>query len=342
MTPSFATPLALLLLLPWFLAAWRLLRRGHSAGILFAPASRRLPRNAAGWRRHLAQVLPWGFLAGTLLLIVAAAGPRTAVSRDIREADALAVMMAVDISGSMAATDLSIGDQQKTRLDVVKETFVRFVEARPDDLIGLVTFGGYASTRAPLTADHRALLHTLKGAQLIDPRKLDEKGRPVSPEENMTALGDGLSTALARLEKAEPKTKIVLLLTDGQNNFGVVQPKEAAQAAQKLGIRVYTIGVGDPSERIVQDFFFTRRMPPDLDEATLREIAATTGALYFNVTTPHALQQALDDISKLETTRVQRQVYTRYKDHFPPWLLTGAALLALAVFGAMAFTRRIA
>lgn len=338
---SFAAPLALLLILPWLFAAWRLLRRGRSAGILFAPASRRLPKNAAGWRQHLAQILPWGFLTGSLLLIVAAAGPRTAISREIREADAVAVMMAVDISGSMSADDLSAGNQKKTRLDVVKETFVRFVEARPDDLIGLVTFGGYASTRAPLTADHRALLHVLKGVQLIDPRKLDEKGRPVSREENMTALGDGLSTALARLEKAEPKTKIVVLLTDGQNNFGVVAPKEAAEAAQKLGIRVYTIGVGDPNDRLVQDFFMTRRVPPDLDEATLREIATTTGGLYFNVTTPDALQQALEDISKLETTRVERQAYTRYKDHFSPWLLSGAALLAFAVLGAMTFTRRI-
>lgn len=339
---SFTTPLAFLLFIPWMLSAWRLLRRAETAGILFAPASRRLPRHTGGWRQTIAKTVPWVFLLGSALLIVAAAGPRTALSREIREADALAIMMAVDISGSMRATDLSTGSRQKNRLDVVKETFVEFVNARPDDLIGLVTFGGYASTRAPLTADHRALLHILKAVNLPDPRsRVDDRGRPVSQDEFQTALGDGLSTALARIENAEPKTKIVILLTDGQHNFGVITPKEAMEAAQKMGIRVYTIGIGDPKGTIVQTLFGPQRQAPDLDEKTLREIAETTGALYFNVMTPDALTKALENISQLETTRVERQVYHRYKNHFALWLFSGAFLLTLAVLGSVGITRRI-
>jgi len=150
----FATPLAFLLLLPWAAAAWRMHRRGRTAGLLFAP-THRIPMQTSGWRVAAARILPSLFLLGMLLLIVAAARPRTFLAREHRDVNAIAIVMAVDVSGSMQALDLSertpAGIVEQTRLDVVKATFARFIEKRPDDLIGLVTFGGFAATRRPPT-----------------------------------------------------------------------------------------------------------------------------------------------------------------------------------------------
>ena len=196
---SFAWPLCFLLSVPLALAAWRMLRRGRRAGIKFAPV-RRLPARTAGWRARVANLAPWFFLAGAALLIIAAARPRTSLARSSRSVDAIAIAMAVDVSGSMEALDFTPrgASTEKTRLDVVKEMFAKFVEARPDDLIGLVTFGGFASTRVPLTADHEVLLHVLKGVK-VPSLAYDANGRPVDQEEQMTAIGDGLATAIARL-----------------------------------------------------------------------------------------------------------------------------------------------
>lgn len=344
----FATPLAFLLLLPWAVAAWRLYRRGRVTGVLFAP-THRLPLTTAGWRATLARILPALFLLGTLMLILAAARPQTFLARERRDVNAIAIQMAVDVSGSMQALDLSertpSGVIEQTRLEVVKATFARFVDKRPDDLIGLITFGGYAATRSPLTADHRALLHVLKGVE-IPTSQTDDQGRPVSQEELLTAIGDGLATACARLANAEPKTRIVLLLSDGESNTGLVQPDVAAEAAQKLGIRVYTIGVGSNGEAPfrTRDLFgrsVIGRANVTLDEAQLKRIAEKTGARYFSVRDPDGLQSALDDINRLETTRVERQSYYRYNEKFVWPLLIGSLLIWLTLTLNMQTTRRL-
>ena len=151
---SFAWPYGFLLTLPLAVAAWRMLRRGRRCGVKFASVGR-LPQKTAGWRAKLANMTPWLFLFGSALLVVACARPRKALNRESRNVDAIAIAMTVDVSGSMEALDLSPAkvrslDDAKTRLDVVKELFARFVEARPDDLIGLVTFGGYAASLSPM------------------------------------------------------------------------------------------------------------------------------------------------------------------------------------------------
>ena len=148
----FANVWIFLLVIPWLVMCWRVWRSARTKGILFASASTRLTALKPSWRQRACALLPALFLMGTLFLIIGAAGPRTLLSRELRSADALAVMMTVDVSGSMRGLDLSEGRYDVTRLDVVKRIFREFVEQRPDDLIGLVTFGGYASVRAPLTA----------------------------------------------------------------------------------------------------------------------------------------------------------------------------------------------
>ena len=345
----FAYPIAFLLLIPWLLAAWRLYRRGMRAGILFAPV-RRLPLKTAGWRVFASRLLPALFLAGVALLIIAAARPQTFIARERRTVDAIAITMTVDVSGSMEALDLSPQSSlgtitEKTRLDVVKETFADFIHQRPDDLIALITFGGYASTRSPLTADHRALLHVLKGVQ-VPQAEGDEQGRPVSQEELLTAIGDGLATSCARLVDAEPTTRIVVLLSDGESNTGIITPEQAAETAKKLGIRVYTIGVGTTGNAPfrTRDVFGRSVIgwgQVSLDETQLRAIADTTGGRYFNARDPDGLKAALEDIGRLETTRVDRQILMRYHEWFVWPLLTGAALIFAALSLGMLTTRRL-
>ena len=344
---SFAWPLCFLLGVPLALAAWRMLRRGRRAGIKFAPV-RRLPARTAGWRARVANLAPWFFLAGAALLIIASARPRTSLARSSRSVDAIAIAMAVDVSGSMEALDFTArgASTEKTRLDVVKEMFAKFVEARPDDLIGLVTFGGFASTRAPLTADHEVLLHVLKGVQ-VPSVAYDANGRPVDQEEQMTAIGDGLATAIARVKDADMKSKIVILLSDGVSNTGAVEPDAAAAAAAKLGIRVYTIGVGTRSNRTpfrVRDMFGRSAIQyadMSFDESQLKSIASKTGARYFGVRDEGGLKAALEEIDSLEKTTLDRTAYQRWNEYFPWFLVPGAALLLLAVSLQMFASRRL-
>lgn len=347
---SFANPCLLLLFLPLGFAAWRLLRRGRKRGIRFSAVAR-LPAPAAGWRARVAALTPFVLLAGLALLVLAAARPRTSLARERKSVDAIAIAMTVDVSGSMDALDLTPKGErfsrQTTRLAVVKKLFAEFVEKRPDDLIGLVTFGGYAATRSPLTADHAALLNVLKGVE-IPSVALDAQGRPISRDEQMTAIGDGLATALARLKDAKPKTKIAILLSDGVSNTGAVEPDEAAAAASKMGVKVYAIGVGTRARRtpiIGRDFFgreVVQYADMTFDEKQLRSIAKRTGGTYFAVNDRDSLEKALDEIDQLETTRLDADVFNRWREHFVPFLLAGTLLVLFAVSLSMSATRRLA
>ena len=347
---QFADPVLLFLLVPLAVAAWRLLRHGRKSGIKFSAVGR-LPAKTAGWRARLAAFTPLILLAGLATLVVAAARPRSPLARQSRSVDAIAIAMTVDISGSMAALDLTPPgarfSEDTTRLAVVKKLFAEFVEKRPDDLIGLVTFGGYAQTRSPLTADHQMLLHVLKGVQ-IPSLSFDAQGRPNSRDEAWTAMGDGLATALARLKEAKPKSKIVILLSDGDNNTGAVEPDEAAKAAEKLGIKVYAIGVGTKARAVPffgTDIFGRKtvvRGQTGFDEKQLKSISKRTGGAYFPVNDRDALKNALEKISELETTQIEADSYDRWDEHFVPFLLGGALLVLLAVSLSMAATRRMA
>jgi Ca-activated chloride channel family protein len=338
---NFASWWAFLLLGPWLFAAWRLLRRAKRRGIVFSAVAF-LPSSTGSFRARMARVLPFVFLAGALLLIIAAARPRSVLSREKKTVDAIAIAMVADISGSMAGLDMTgreslRANRLKTRLDAVKEMFDAFVSRRPDDLIALITFGGFASTRSPLTADHQALRHVLKGVALHD--------QTADGEEMLTALGDGLATGLARLADAEPKTRIVILLSDGVSNAGVITPEQAAKSAKELGVRVYTIGVGSNGQTPfqVEDDYGRKHIQyydTTFDESQLKTIADETGARYFGVKDSDGLEKALKEIDSLEKTRIERQVYNRYQEHFAPFLLWGAILTAIAVFANMHLLRR--
>jgi Ca-activated chloride channel family protein len=339
-----------MLFLPLAVAAWRLLRRGRKRGILFSALSR-LPSGNGGWRARIASLTPYMMIAALSLLIVASSRPRTPLAREKRSVDAIAIAMTVDVSGSMDALDLTPKGErfsrQTTRLAIVKKLFAYFVSKRPDDLIGLVTFAGYASTRSPLTADHQMLLHVLKGVQ-IPPIAFDANGQAIAQDEQMTAVGDGLACAIARLKDAKPKSKVVILLSDGVSNTGAVEPDQAADAAAKLGIKVYAIGVGTKARRtpmITRDIFgreVVSYADMTFDESQLKRIASKTNGAYFSVNDRDSLESALSEIDKLETTKLEASAYNRWDEHFAEFLLAGALLVFVCVSLSMAASRRLA
>ncbi len=285
------------------------------------------------------------------MLILAAARPRTSLAHEKKSVDSIAIAMTVDVSGSMEALDLTPKGEKfsadTTRLAVVKKLFAEFVEKRPDDLIGLITFGGYASTRSPLTADHEALLNCLKGVE-IPTVALDAHGNAIAQDEAMTAIGDGLATALARLKDAKPTSKIVILLSDGVSNTGAVEPDEAAATAAKMGIKVYVIGVGTKASHtpIIDTDMFGRKVvryvSMSFDEKQLKGIAQKTGGRYFAVNDRDALVSALEEIDQLETTEIEADIYDRWSEHFAIFLLVGAFLVLIAVSLSMSAARRMA
>lgn len=324
-------PIYLLLFLPLAAAVWFVYRHRVQQALLFAPFHR-LPAQRATWRTRLRPVAPILYLLGASLIIIALARPQTIFSRTVRKSDAIAVQMVVDVSGSMQALDFSTRDKQRTRLDVVKETFADFVRQRPGDLIGLITFGGYASSRAPLTLDHDALLHSLQGVETA--REQYKDGQLVNQEEMLTAIGDALATACARLEKAEVKSKIAVLLSDGDSNTGLITPDEAAKAAKTMGIKVYSIGVGTTGRApfLGRDMFGRPAIgyaEVTINEDQLRSLATTTGGKYYNVTDAKGLAKTMEAISKLEKTTINTELYNKYDEHFLGFLIPGLALLCL-------------
>lgn len=345
----FACPYYFVLLIPAAVAVWLVYRRRPGKGLLFAAAFR-IPNIVPTWRIRAGILLPILFFAGLFMLLVAAARPQlTSIHRVRRTMDAIAIMMVVDVSGSMQALDLSIqtplGLKYQTRLDVVKQTFADFVSQRPDDLIGLITFGGYATTRVPLTADHEALLAVLQAVE-IPKQVFDDKGQILNQEELLTAIGDAIATGCARLRNAETKTKIMVLLSDGESNTGIIEPETAIKMATELGIKVYTIGVGTTGRAPfkARDAFgreTIRYANVILDEASLKRIAKETGGQYFNVRDPQGLKKALEDINSLERTRIERHEYGQYHELFPRFLFSGLALVIFGLGLNMALLQRI-
>ncbi len=345
---QFANPSNFLLIFPLAAAAWWVYARRIRQGIRFAPMSR-IPHHGHSWRTTAALILPALTIAGLLLLIIAMARPRTMLAKSRKTSDVIAIQMVVDVSGSMEALDLSkktpTGVKYKTRLDVVKEAFADFVEKRDDDLIGLISFGGYVSTLAPMTTDHDALRHVLDGVQ-TPKQAFDSNGNIINRDELMTAIGDALATACARIENADPVSRIIVLLSDGENTTGMIKPDKAIEIASKLGIKVYTIGVGSTGRA---PFWATDRMGRKIvdyanvrmDEPMLRKIANETNGSYFNVKDEKGLEKALSKINELETTRIEQDIYRQYRELFTHFLFPGMALILLGLTLNMTLTRRL-
>ena len=287
--------------------------------------------------------LPAALLAiASLALAIALAGPRTGNTVSEIKREGIAIGMVVDRSGSMQARDFVRRDTSTSRLDVVKKIFHDFVsggsgfgEGRPDDLIGLVTFARYADGLCPLTLDHGNLLAIL-----------DQIETPIEPREDGTAIGEGLALAVERLRRQEATSKIVILLTDGVNNAGEIEPLQAADLAARYGIKVYTIGAGYTGfapfpVRRGDGRTSLRRVRVEIDEVTLQRIAQRSGGRYFHATNEDGLREVIEEIGRLERSEISEVRYLEYDAHFAPFV--GIALLsaALAAFLSSTWLRRL-
>lgn len=314
--------LGLLVLVP-VLAFLHHRRRAHGA-LTYSS----LPRGAGGsWRLHLPFYLR---LLALGLLIVALARPQQGLAQEENLTEGIDIQLAIDISGSMAAEDF----QPRNRLEVAKEVVQDFVARREGDRIGLLVFAGAALTKSPLTTD-REMLRLL----------IDSVALNTLPDG--TAIGLALAGSASRLKGSEAKTRIIVLVTDGANNAGAIDPGSAAAVCEGLGVKVYTIGVGTDGEvpmpvRVQNPITGTVRvertmMRVEVDEELLRKIAERTGGKFFKATDPQALRQVFAEIDQLEKTPIQVKRYVRYREVFQPLVWSGLALLcaplALAFLG---------
>ena len=306
----------LLALVP-LLALWRG-RRGARAAVAYSSieTARRVSRAT---RSRWGRILDAARWIGVALLIVGLARPQRVNASTEVQASGVDLVLAVDVSGSMQALDLSEDGQPRSRLAVVKEVVSDFVKKRPNDRIALVAFAGEPYLMSPLTLDHDWLLQNLG------------RLRPGMMKDG-TAIGSALAASVNRLRDQPARSKLVVLLTDGQNNAGKIEPQLAAEAARVLGVKVYTIGVGAKGEApmpITDEHGRTRMVMAkvDVDEATLQHIAATTGASFYRATDAGSLERVYAAIDRMEkTTRTLKQ-YEHRKEELAWVVLPGLALL---------------
>lgn len=319
---QFANPWLLgLLLLVAVLAARHLLARRatgpaamtHSA----AGLTRDLPRS---WRVALRPVLTAMRLLAIAMLVIALARPQIVQGKETIKGEGVDIALALDISGSMASLDF----QPANRLEAAKEVIGSFVEKRAYDKIGLVVFASEAFNQTPLTLDRNALERSLGQVELAPDLGIDDG----------TAIGLGVANAANMLSQSDAKSKVVILLTDGVNNAGEIDPVTAAEAAKTLGIKIYTVGAAKPGQVPVpvSDIFGNTQVSyqeSQLDEETLKQVAEVTGGKYFRAQDTQGLKAIYDAIDKLEKSKVEVQVFNQYNE-LAGWLMIPALLLLLA------------
>lgn len=330
---SFAHPWVLLFLLLLPVLALLKGKIGGTPGVTFSSTS--VLRSLGSRRRSRAGAL-LAFLAHLALaaMIIALARPQLGRTLTHVQASGVDIMLAIDVSRSMLAEDFSIGSQRANRLEAVKKVTEQFIRERPNDRIGIVAFAGRPYLVSPLTLDHDWLIQNLDRLRI----GLVEDG---------TAIGSAIATAANRLKDKEAKTKLIVLLTDGDNNAGRVTPLTAAEAARALGIRIYTIGAG--TQRGSVPFPFTdpfgrtiyRNVQMEFNEEVLKQIAAVTNGQYFAAADTSALKNVFAEIDKLEKTKIEIERVAQYNDLFPWFLGVGFVLLGAEVFLSQTLWKRL-
>lgn len=342
----------LLLLLP--VVAWRLWSGNRHSAVPFS-STQGIQDLRPTWRQRLAWLPAALTLAATLVTIVALARPREGREQTVVDADGIAIEMVVDRSGSMRALDFQIDGEHVDRLTAIKHVAGRFIEGDDDsteedglsgrisDLVGLVTFAGYADAVTPPTLDHAFLMAQLNHQDIV-----------VRRAEDGTAIGDAISLAVEKLnslddrQEKKVKSKVLVLLTDGENNAGEVEPQQAAELAKKMNIKIYAIGVGTRGRApvpVVNPFTGREEIEwaeVNIDEDALRKIAATTSGEYFRATDTESLSEIYREIDQLEKSKIEEQHFVDYRElaiqsttvgtfHLPPLVLVALGLLAARV-----------
>lgn len=333
-TPQFAHPWVLLLLLLLPILAILKGRFGGTPGVTFSSTS----ALAALGRKRRSKAGAWLSLLAHLALaalIVALARPQIGKTLTRVQASGVDIMLVLDVSKSMLAEDFTIGSQRANRLEAVKQVTEQFIRQRPNDRIGIVAFSGRPYLVSPLTLDHDWLIANLDRLQT----GLVEDG---------TAIGSAVAAAANRLKDKEAKTKLIVLLSDGDNNAGRVTPQTAAEASKALGIRIYTIGAGTQSGAVpmpVQD-----RMGRNVgyqyvdmvfNEQALKDIATTTKGQYFAATDTSSLKKTFNEIDQMEKTKIEVEKTSDYKDLYQWFLMAGFVLLGAEVLLSQTVWKRL-
>ena len=329
---SFGQPWFLVLLAALPLVAWYRRRRVRDTAFLYS--SVQLVQGVAALRQSRAAItlrqLRWLALS---LMIVALARPRIGEGEVTVSASGIDIVVAMDFSMSMAAEDFELGGQRANRVAVAKDVLRKFVEKRKNDRIGIVAFGGAAYVAAPLTLDHPFLLDRLEQLQL-------------GVIEDGTAIGSGLTAALNRLRDLPSKSRIVILMTDGQNNAGKVPPMTAAEAAQALGVKVYTIGIGTHGTAPYpqMDVFGKVRyvsMEVNIDEELMRKIAEKTGGKYYRADNTAKFREIYDEIDRFEKSEAEVKKYQRFDEVFGWFAVPALFFLLLELILAHTLWRKL-
>jgi Ca-activated chloride channel family protein len=311
----------LLLLLP--LLAFIKGRRGPSPALVFSTTAI-ASILARGRKTRPGQVLSALKLLAIGLLIVAFARPQMGNSTTSIKASGIDIMLAVDVSGSMQAMDFTLNGSPADRLDVVKSVVDQFIDARPNDRIGLIAFASRPYLISPLTLDHDWLENRMDSLSIG------------MIQDNATAIGSAIGAGVNRLRNEHAKSRIMILLTDGMNNAGKVSPLVAAEAAAALKIKIYTIGAGTRGEAPmpIVDSFGNKRLVQakvDIDEKTLTKVAQITGARYFRATDTRSLKEIYNEINKMETTTRTIKNFEHYRELFPYPVLAALLLFGIAL-----------
>ncbi len=317
----FADPeyLYLLFLIP-ILIYWYWRRKGKNSGkIRFSDIHviKRVGKTAKQRLRHSLFLMRLIFIS---LVIIAFARPQSGSKMRETTTEGVDIILALDVSSSMLAEDF----KPKNRLEAAKKVAEEFVQGRQNDRLGLVIFAGESFTQCPLTLDYGVLLTLLQDIKVAD---RDWDG---------TAIGMGIVNAVNRLRDSKAKSKVIILLTDGVNNRGEVDPVTASNIAAALGVKIYTVGAGSHGTALypVEDPLLGKRfvpMPVEIDEEVLRKIAANTKARYFRATDTQKLSEIYTEIGELEKTKIEVKEFTRYDEYFSAFLFAGLALFLLEI-----------
>jgi Ca-activated chloride channel family protein len=310
----FANPAYLYFLLAIIpLTVWYFFRNSSQQPYLQISDSEMFVKGSRNWRVVLRHSLFAFRMLALAALIIALARPQSSSSGQNVTIEGIDIVISLDVSGSMLARDL-----QPDRLEASKNVASDFIKGRPGDRMGLVIFSGESFTQVPLTTDHGLLLNMFSGIK----SGMIEDG---------TAIGDGLATAITRLKESKAISKVVILLTDGVNNAGAVDPLTAAEIAKVFGIRVYTIGVGTygTAPYPVQTPFGIqlRDMQVEIDEPLLQNIAQKTDGKYFRATSNQKLVEIYQEIDKLERSKIDVTEFKRKHEEYLPWALLALALM---------------
>ncbi len=314
----FADPLYfwLLLLIPAAIVWYFFRLRRHHATIQVS-SLKAFRQSSPGWRLYSRYILFGLRLLAATFIIVALARPQTNLSKQDISVEGIDIMLATDISSTMLAEDL-----KPNRLQAAKDVAVEFINGRPDDRIGLVIFSGESFTQCPLTTDHAKLIN------LFDDIKF-------GMIDDGTAIGDGLATAVSRLKESKARSKVIILLTDGVNNMGSVDPQSAAEIASIYGIRIYTIGAGTngyaPTPVRTPFGMQYQQMEVKIDEALLQKISAMTNGKYFRATNKQKLEAIYKEIDRLEKSKIDITEFRRKNEEFLVFALIGLMLFGLEV-----------